>query len=112
MTGSKRVGAFSTFKKIVCWLFLLFTNTFTYAASKDLGSIALQITAPVQQATHLLQIICILCGIALSMSSLLKYKAHRNNPQEVPFSTPIMLLLFGLGLLALAFIPPLVLGKK
>lgn len=103
----------NSLKRILLWLPLLCASTFpTAASSQSLGQIAQQIAAPVQQATYLLQTICLICGIALIMGALLKYKAHRNNPQEVPFSTPLMLLLFGLALVALAVVPPMITGNK
>lgn len=100
-------------KQINVSLFLLSVEVVALAGSQqDLGTISRGILGPVQQISHLIQIICAICGVVFIAGSLMKYKAHRNNPQAVPLSTPLMLLLFGLGLLALAFIPQLILTKQ
>jgi intracellular multiplication protein IcmD len=114
MRNQKNMRIIQSCKKNLLRLFsLFFISSVTIAVrSQDLGQIARQIAAPVGLATNLVQIICIICGVAMILGSLLKYKAHRQNPIEVPFSTPIMLLLFGLAVLALGIFPALLLGKK
>ncbi|MGB6977131.1 MAG: hypothetical protein WBE18_06745 [Gammaproteobacteria bacterium] len=103
----------SSFKKTFFGLSLLCANTFAVAASnQSLGQIAQQLTGPIMQTTHLLETICLICGVGLVLASLLKYKAHRNNPREIPFSTPLMLLVFGLALIVLGLIPPMIVGKR
>jgi intracellular multiplication protein IcmD len=72
---------------------------------QSFGEIASNLFGNVLDIRGIVRAICIITGAALVLGSIFQYKKHRNNPSEVPLSTPIMTLLAGLALIALAFIP-------
>lgn len=73
--------------------------------NRSFGDIATSLFGNVMNIRGMVRAICIIAGTALVLGSLFQYKKHRNNPSEVPLSTPIMTLIVGLALIALAFIP-------
>ncbi len=44
---------------------------------------------------------CYMGGVALAGGSMFKFKAHKDNPQQTPLSTPIVMLAVAAGLLYL-----------
>lgn len=74
----------------------------SYAAT--IGDIARNLTGPVSDLTHFVQVICLLTGIALLFGAFIKFRIHRQNPVEVPIGTPIMLIIVALGLIAIYFL--------
>jgi len=73
--------------------------------NRSFGDIANSLFGNVLDIRGIVRAVCIIAGSALILGSLFQYKKHRNNPSEVPLSTPIMTFLVGLGLIALSFIP-------
>lgn len=69
-----------------------------YAAS--LGSISGNILGPARGLGYLMNSICYLAGFGFLLCSLLQYKYHRENPQQVKLGTPVMLLFLGIALIA------------
>ena len=49
--------------------------------------------------------IVIITGVGLCVGALIQYKQHRNNPIAVRLSMPVWLLVIGLLLIGLAYIP-------
>lgn len=75
------------------------------AESQGFGEIAENLFSGGIVIGNLIRAVCIITGVILVFASFLQYKKHRNNPSEVPLSTPIVTLLVGLALIALSFIP-------
>ena len=73
--------------------------------NESFGDIANTLFGGALSIKGMVRAICIIAGVALILNSLFQFKKHRNNPSEVPISTPIMTLVVGLGLIALSFIP-------
>jgi hypothetical protein len=48
--------------------------------------------------------VCYVIGAAFIAGSIIQYKAYRDNPLQVPINRPILLLFFGLVLIAFPFI--------
>ena len=88
------------------WVLLVFFFPLPVLAETwDFGEIAENLFAGGVIIENLIRAVCIITGVTLVFASFLQYKKHRNNPSEVPLSTPIMTLLVGLALIALSFIP-------
>lgn len=49
----------------------------------------------------LLTIVSYIAGVAFAIAGIVKFKAHKDNPTQVPLSQPIVYLLVGAGLLFL-----------
>ncbi|KPJ67390.1 MAG: hypothetical protein AMJ43_03775 [Coxiella sp. DG_40] len=75
------------------------------AKNQGFGEIAENLFSGGIVVGNLIRAVCVITGVTLVFASLLQYKKHRNNPSEVPLSTPIVTLLVGLALIALSFIP-------
>jgi len=85
----------------------LFLPSLAYAAGPTLGDVAGRLTGVASGVYLLLYKIFYVVGIAMLVGSLIRFKEHRDNPQQVPFSQPITLLLLGLGVIAIPVIAKL-----
>ena len=71
----------------------------------SLGNIAQNLTVASKSIAELIHTLCWITGIALIAGALLKYKRHRENPVEAPLSMVFVMLLAGIALITLTFIP-------
>jgi len=92
---SKTIGYF-------CTSLLFFYINPVMADDATVGSIATTITQSFSGLSKLITAGAFLAGIGFAMAAILKFKAHRDNPQQVPIGAPIALL-FVAG--ALMFLP-------
>ena len=69
------------------------------------GKIAQNIQQPVTGVIEIVKGICLVVGIGMLVGALIQYKTHRQNPVEVTMGSVITLLLAGLALIGLTFIP-------
>ena len=67
------------------------------------GSIADNITEPIEIVSGFVSVGCLIVGIACFFAALVKYFEHRKSPLAVPISTVIWLILIGFALLCLPF---------
>ncbi len=91
--------------KIICLTPALALFAWTSCWAISFGKVAQNLTVSTKSIAELLHIICLVTGIALIAGSLMKYKRHRENPTEAPLSMVFVMLLTGLALIALMFIP-------
>ena len=68
----------------------------------DLGSIAMSITDSFESVGRLLIALAYLAGIGFGISSVFKFKQHKDNPTQIPIGTPFAL--FGVSCI-LIFLP-------
>lgn len=78
---------------------------FAAAGAQGIGSIADNITKSMGSLAKLLTAASYIFGLGFVGSSLFKFKAHKDNPQQIQIGTPITLLVIGA---ALIFLPSLV----
>ncbi len=71
-------------------------------SSYTLGSVANQVTGSFRELGMLMIAGCYIGGFGLVCASMFKFKAHKDNPTQVPLGTPVAL--FSIGVL-LAFLP-------
>ena len=73
------------------------------APSNDptLGNVASTITGSFGQLAKLITAGAYMAGIGFCMASMLKFKAHKDNPTQIPIGTPIALLFIGAALIFL-----------
>lgn len=72
-------------------------------AMVSLGTIADNITEPIEIVSGFVSIGCLIVGVACMFAALVKYFEHCKSPLAVPISTVIWLVLIGIALLALPF---------
>lgn len=69
-----------------------------------LGEMALEITKSFEGLAKLITAGAYMAGIGFVMASMLKFKAHKDNPTQIPIGTPIALLFVGSALIFLPHI--------
>jgi len=74
------------------------------AATSGIGGVAANIASGFQAIAKLITGASFLAGLGFMMGAILKFKAHKDNPTQIPVGTPIALLFVGA---ALVFIPAL-----
>ncbi len=72
------------------------------AAAMNIGNVATKITSTFGSLAKLMTAGCYLAGIGFSVGAIMKFKQHKDNPTQIPLSTPMVLLFVGI---ALIFIP-------
>ncbi len=83
-------------------IFLLFIANPVFAKSgQDLSGLATTLVKQVQSVAKLLTVIAYVAGIGFSLAGIVQFKAHKDNPQQVPLSKPIVYLSVGACLLFL-----------
>ena len=71
------------------------------AGSMTLGNVATQIQSSLGPVAKLIQMGSYVAGIGFAVVAMLKFKAHRDNPTQVPLGTPIALIFIAAGLMFL-----------
>jgi intracellular multiplication protein IcmD len=92
-------------KKVLLGLLSLacFTaGTAALAAVSGVGSVAAEVTSNVASIAKLVTAASYVAGMAFAVGAIVKFKAHKDNPTQIPIGTPIALLFVGA---ALIFIP-------
>jgi intracellular multiplication protein IcmD len=72
------------------------------ASTMDVGKVAGQVTTNVANVARLITAVSYVAGMAFVVGAIVKFKAHKENPTQIPIGTPIALLFVGA---ALIFIP-------
>ncbi len=73
-------------------------------SNQDVGQIAQNITKTFGSLAQLVTAIAYVAGMGFGMAAILKFKAHKDNPTQIPIGTPIALLFVAAALL---FLPTL-----
>lgn len=69
--------------------------------NQSIADIAKNIMASFQQLGQLMLAIAYLSGFGFVISSIFKFKQHKDNPTQIPVSTPLALLMVGIVLIFL-----------
>jgi len=85
-------------------LFFYAANAFAQSNSGTLGQVADNIKTTFDSLGRLITAVAYIAGMGFGMASILKFKAHKDNPQQIPIGTPIALLFVAAALL---FLPTL-----
>ncbi len=86
--------------------FILSITNPAFAESKNLGDIASGITDSFSSVAKMISGGAYIAGFALTMVGIMKLKAHKDNPTQIPISTGFALIFVGAALVAM----PLLLG--
>lgn len=85
-------------------LFLL-SHTVFADGGQSLGEVAATVTTSMDNVAKLITAASYVAGIGFALMGMLKFKAHKDNPTQVPLSQPIVLLAIAAGLV---FLPSLI----
>ena len=88
----------------ILFALIIFSNTVS-AEGQSLLHIATNIKSSLQNVVNLIVGISYVAGLSFAFMGMLKFKAHKDNPAQVPLSQPIVLLAISA---ALVFLPSLV----
>ena len=69
------------------------------ASGVGVGVIAENVTANLSSIAKLITAGSYVAGIALVVGAIVKFKAHKDNPTQIPIGTPIALLFVGVALI-------------
>src|SRR4051812_3841441 len=69
------------------------------ADKPTLGTVASNITGSFEAVTKLITGGCYLAGLGFAVTAILKFKQHKDTPQQVTIGTPIALVLIAAALL-------------
>lgn len=58
----------------------------------DLGTVAGNITTSMQSLAKLISAMSYVLGMGFAVGAVFKFKAHKDNPQQIPVGTPIALI--------------------
>ncbi len=89
---------------VIRFILLLLVSTVVFGQTSSLGAISSDLMGPVAALTKVLFYISIVCGIGFFLGSLIQYKYHRENPQQVRLSTPLVLFLLAIVFIGLPFL--------
>ncbi len=90
----------------VCLGLLMFAGAAAAATGITIGGMASNITDSFTSLTKLITAGSYLAGLGFSIGSILKFKAHKDNPTQITIGTPIALVFIAAALLFL----PTILG--
>jgi hypothetical protein len=87
-------------------LSILFISSFSLSAfAEDIGNLARDLGGTAFLGAEIIHIILILLGLGLIAGGLIRLRERRMNPEEYTWSSILLLIIFGLALIAIAFIP-------
>jgi intracellular multiplication protein IcmD len=78
-----------------------FHSSNALAAAQNLGQIAATVTTSFGQLAQLITAGAYIAGMGFALGSILKFKQHKDNPQQIPIGTPIALLFIAAALIFL-----------
>jgi intracellular multiplication protein IcmD len=107
-TASDPVKRLTILHRLSTLIVILSTASYTAISQADgvmtLGDMALTITKSFEGLAKLITAGAYMAGIGFVMASMLKFKAHKDNPTQIPIGTPIALLFVGSALIFLPHI--------
>lgn len=92
------------YSKKLAWFslpFLCLGAAPVFADQQTLGTIATTVIGSFEGLAKLITAGAFLAGIGFAMASIFKFKAHKDNPQQIPIGTPIALLFVAAALMFL-----------
>lgn len=103
LTSKKSIIGIAALIAIVA-LFFFTTDTFASGA-KDLKGIATNLSENVRSMANLITLVAYVAGIGFLLAGVVQFKAHKDNPIQVPLSKPLVYI--GVGAF-LVFLPHLI----
>lgn len=72
-----------------------------YAADQTIGSLASNVTQSMSNLAKLITAGSYVAGFGFAIGAILKFKAHKDNPTQIPVGTPIALIFIAAALIFL-----------
>ncbi|MEM1243244.1 MAG: type IV secretion protein IcmD [Pseudomonadota bacterium] len=74
---------------------------YAHAAAQDLGQVAQNVTRTLDSVAKLITAGSYVAGFGFAIGAILKFKAHKDNPTQIPVGTPIALIFIAAALIFL-----------
>ena len=68
-------------------------------AASGIGGVASNVTDNLEEVAKLITAASYVAGMAFAVGAIVKFKAHKDNPTQIPIGTPIALLFVGAALI-------------
>ena len=91
--------------KVFYFIYILCYSVSTYAGYSDIGTDARNLYLVSKSTEHFIKSISLISGMTLVFFGIKRYLDHRNNPIETPLHTPVTMLIIGICLILITFIP-------
>jgi intracellular multiplication protein IcmD len=75
--------------------------TAVFAEGGDIVSVATKVTTQATAIVKLLNVAAYVAGVGFALAGVLQFKAHKENPQQVPLSKPVVMIVVSACLLFL-----------
>jgi len=98
MTTSTHSFARTALKSTTC-MALALSPAIALATTSTLGTLAANVVGTFSQIVSLITAISYVAGMGFALAGIMKFKSHRDNPQQVPLSAPIVLVIVAAALL-------------
>ena len=72
---------------------LVCLSTAVFASGNDVASVAGVVTTEFNAIAKLLSITAYVAGVGFALAGILQFKAHKENPQQVPLSKPVVMVI-------------------
>lgn len=105
MSSKKRMAMIQLGLYFGALVALFLISNVVFASSQTLGTVAQNVTNTMTSVTSLITAASYVAGVGFALMGLFKFKAHKDSPQQVPLSQPIVLLAISAGLI---FLPSIV----
>lgn len=86
---------------------LMLYADYAFATGPTIGEVAKKITDSMSNLAKLITAASYVSGFGFAVGSILKFKAHKDNPTQIPVGTPIALFFIAI---ALVFLPTVMSG--
>ena len=93
--------------KFLTFIAIVFVAEYSFAGKETIGTMASSITATFDSVGKMITASSYIAGLAFAISAILKFKQHKDNPQQTPIGQPIGLIFIAIALLFL----PSILGS-
>lgn len=91
---------FKTFFMSFLVMMLLFSGS-AYADNVDLGTVAENVTNTFDSIAKMITAASYIAGLGFAVGAILKFKAHKDNPQQITVGVPIALMFVAAALIFL-----------
>lgn len=85
--------------RILSFLAMFFFILEAHAGATTIGDVAANITQSMGALAQLATAGAYVAGFGFAIAAILKFKAHKDNPTQIPVGTPIALLLIAVALI-------------
>lgn len=80
---------------------MLFSGAAYAQSTADIGTVAGNVTSTFEQIAELITAASYIAGLGFAVGSILKFKAHKDNPQQITVGVPIALMFVAAALIFL-----------